>query len=166
MKIKGFQGPVSWAHASFRFLIVRHHRSFKTLTGFVTLLVTEATSPSLIIKSFARNTPWVKVMQEGQVLEPQEWKLKVKGWTDFVNQIMCANLYFGKIFHLQKSAGLMVSPFPHSSEISSTKIYPVLLPLFTCNAINLHSQQEDNRNTPTCKGILTLPVLHTPHLDL
>ena len=79
MKIKGFHGPVSWGHASFRFLIVRHRRSFKTLTGFVTLLVTEATSPSLIIKSFARNTPWVKVMQEGQVLEPQEQKLKVKG---------------------------------------------------------------------------------------
>lgn len=79
MKIKGFYGPISWGHASFRFLTVRHHRTFKTLTGFVTLPVTEATSPNLVIKSFARNTPWIKVMQEGQVLEPQEWKLKIKG---------------------------------------------------------------------------------------
>ena len=68
MKIKGFYGPISWGHASFRFLTVRHHRTFKTLTGFVTLPVTEATSPNLVIKSFARNTPWIKVMQEGQVL--------------------------------------------------------------------------------------------------
>ena len=30
---KRFHGPISWGHASFRFLIVRHHRTFKTLTG-------------------------------------------------------------------------------------------------------------------------------------
>lgn len=83
-----------------------------------------------------------------------------KGWTGFVNQIMCENLYFGKIFHLQKSAGLMVSPFPHSSEISSMKIYPVLLPLFTCNAINLHPQQEDNRTLPHA-GVFWHFLFHT-----
>lgn len=65
---------------------------------------------------------------------------------------MCANLYSGNVFHLQKSAGLMVSPFPHSSETSSTKVRPVLLPLLTCNAVHPHSQQEDNGDTPTRRG--------------
>lgn len=65
---------------------------------------------------------------------------------------MCANLYFGNVFHLLKSAGLMVLPFPHSSETSWAKVRPVLPPLLTRTAFHPHSQQEDNGDAPTGRG--------------
>lgn len=86
-----------------------------------------------------------------------------KGWTGFVNQIMCENLYFGKIFHLQKSAGLMVSSL----------IWNLLNENISCSSASIYLQCYQppltagrQPNTPTCRGILTLPVPHTPHLDL
>lgn len=36
---------------------------------------------------------------------------------------MCANLYFGNVFHVLKSAGLMVLPFPHHLKPPEPKCY-------------------------------------------
>lgn len=167
MKVKGFYGLISWGHMLAGFLIVRHHRTFKTLTGFVTLPVTEATSRTFSYQIFCQK----HTMDQGDAggtgsgaTGMGNWKLRAEQSRFCKPNNVCEPILWERISSTEicRAYGLAFSSLiwnllSQSASCSST--------FMLRTAFHPHSQQEDNGDAPTGRGT-SPPVLHSPHFGL